>query len=299
MRLLFEHFGVALGVRAVADVAHILSMLREHGAVLLREVAGSDHAASLLGAMAAEAGLRRTHHILGGPAAAAAASRGMFDPVRLRPIITADGSRHGWQGVEPGSQAIEPHQESGYLPWWPEIVAFFCRVPARTGGETILVDGVELWSRLSSSTRELFARTRLRFDNVNAVITDLLGLSPDAPLVRSWSDLRPDLTGKLFYYPSAVVRTARGEEAFCNSIVGPYPWKPRLEDGNVVPEAILEDVRRGHREVSADLHLDSGDLIILDNNRVLHGRRAFVGERDMYIYMYTSKPVPDSLITAS
>lgn len=40
----------------------------------------------------------------------------------------------------PSSEKITLHQEMAYMPEFPDMLAFFCRVPADTGGETILCD---------------------------------------------------------------------------------------------------------------------------------------------------------------
>ena len=49
----------------------------------------------------------------------------------------------------------------------------------------------------------------------------------------------------------------------------------RLEDGSRLPRELVQDVVRVQQEVIIDLDWQSGDFVLLDNTRTMHGRRGF------------------------
>ena len=58
---------------------------------------------------------------------------------------------------------IPPHAEMAYTPFRPDMLWFYCETPASQGGETLLCDGLDLWSRLRPATKDLFLSQKLTY----------------------------------------------------------------------------------------------------------------------------------------
>ena len=59
--------------------------------------------------------------------------------------------------------AVDFHSESSFSPTWPEIIWFYCSVPPKTSGNTILCDGIKLWKKLSIETKSFFLANPIRY----------------------------------------------------------------------------------------------------------------------------------------
>jgi hypothetical protein len=66
--------------------------------------------------------------------------------------------------------------------------------------------------------------------------------------------------------------------AWANSIFGPsYNYEtPRITfgDGREIPADLLDEMRGLTDELTRDIEWKNGDVVMIDNTRVMHGRRA-------------------------
>jgi hypothetical protein len=83
-----------------------------------------------------------------------------------------------------------------------------------------------------------------------------------------------------------------GHRAFINNILTMTWWElhgvrhriVRLEDGTPIPDAILDELRRIEAEITVPIAWQPHDLVMIDNTRYLHGRRAFTDKRrEIYV----------------
>jgi len=213
------------------------------------------------------------------------------------------------QSVDPGEHAIGPHCEYAYTPLRPDLVAFHCRRPADSGGETTLVDGVALHAALRASTRAAFEARRVAYDNEIPTIGWQRMFGPIAPTeldarlhalaaaMRALPGCRESLMHRLRgegplwyrYTAPALIAGARGV-GLADSACG-FPDRPdrsrpgkqtwvRFDDGEPIAADIRHEVMREQGEALAIAHRwRAGDTIIADNWSMLHGRRAFTGTR--------------------
>ena len=78
--------------------------------------------------------------------------------------------------------------------------------------------------------------------------------------------------------------------AFANALLGPsHNYEPpvyTLEDGSVVTPEEIEDLRDVAEACTAEINWQDGDVAVIDNTRVMHGRRAIKDQdRQLYIGM--------------
>ena len=191
-----------------------------------------------------------------------------------------------------GVAALGLHSEMAWLPDPPDAIAFWCATPAAEGGETIACDGVELWRGLSDDARSFFTRHRLLFQLawqperwrwIFGVETpeEALAVYHETPGVDAWMD------GDLYHYRylAPAVRPTRwgGAEAFANSVMhslaGAQAYDPVTGRGHAIPEELIAEVRETAEQLTVAISWERGDILWLDNTRVMHGRRHYEDQR--------------------
>jgi alpha-ketoglutarate-dependent taurine dioxygenase len=221
----------------------------------------------------------------------------------------------------PPEYFVSLHNELSYAHRWPSKLLFFCAVEPRDGGETPIADSREILRRLSPETRERFVRKGVRY--VRNLHGDAKGTglswqtvfeTDDRAKVEaycreggieiSWKDDgglwtrqdRPAVathprTGDPVWFnqvdqwhPSnlgealaeALTRTTREEELPINAYHG---------DGSPLATEDLEEVRRSVRDVMVTFPWRKGDVLLVDNMLVAHGRMPFSGPRRVMVAM--------------
>ncbi|MEU8919483.1 TauD/TfdA family dioxygenase [Kitasatospora sp. NPDC048545] len=166
------------------------------------------------------------------------------------------GHRAGYGGF--GRAALLPHTDGTQVAEPPRLVLLACQVAARSGGETVLVDG----------------------NNV----------------LREMASAHPDAFSALTQPRAAYFGGAAGHFAPVLRQVGDGRWQIRLRlDPGLArfsPDAephlpALRDVVRRHAQT---ILLRPGQALLIDNERTLHGRSAFTGERLLLRALGTPHP---------
>lgn len=201
---------------------------------------------------------------------------------------------------------IAAHGEMYYMGKRPSTMWFFCQQPAGKGGQTTVHDGALVARRLRDEVRsELLRRDTVyerRLGDADWRTTfrtesreRALEMCAEAGTEASFAD---DGTLNLRYTCRAIFE--RDGVPFCVNSVLPVwtterafesgwvrehfgdlgdtsPISVRFEDGSRLPAALVEDVQRAAEEAATDVDWQPGDLLMVDNTRVMHGRR---GTRD-------------------
>lgn len=218
----------------------------------------------------------------------------------------------------PAHQVIPVHCENTYQADWPMRVLFMCEQPARTGGETPLADVARATAALSPIVKEVFQRKRLMY-----VRNYRPGLDLPWPVVFQTHDkcdveeycrahgiewewlgeehLRtrqvceamvehPD-TGQLlwinqahlFHVSSLLPKVRRALESFCAH--DELPRNALHGDGSPIDETHLEHVREVFAQYTMTFPWTQGDLLVVDNMALAHGRNSFEGQRRILVAM--------------
>jgi alpha-ketoglutarate-dependent taurine dioxygenase len=199
--------------------------------------------------------------------------------------------------VDGGTHAIDFHCELAYLPVHLALVVFYCDHAPSRGGETLLADGVAIAASLRPATRALLMRHRLRYEHhVPAALWPLVWAAiEDEPLRpgESFTVLGKDADGRVVaeYLTPALVAAREGDPpAFANSVLASLDpsnaaardlYRLSLEDGTAISHAVVEELRSRADAAEVALRWQPGELVLVDNHRVLHGRRAFEGRREI------------------
>ena len=175
------------------------------------------------------------------------------------PLVTDLKPREAGSHIADYPVAIAPHSDESYRESPIELNLFHCIRPADFGGETLLVDG--LWcarelQRTKPESHDYLTKTRIRHER----------LAAGQLLVSEKPALHYDTLGRLLCV-RLNERTMSRVGLDCSNIVELYR---HLEE--LFKIAYSEQARVVCR-------LRPGEVLVLDNRRVLHGRTEFAGER--------------------
>jgi alpha-ketoglutarate-dependent taurine dioxygenase len=196
------------------------------------------------------------------------------------------------------------HSEATYTPNPPDLVWFYCLTPAAEGGQTTLCDGVGMLSGMDAALRDLFYEKRIFYRKtftkqrwLSAAHTSDLE-EATAPL-NSMPGVRHYMTEDeklcIEYVAPAIRRTRfTGEDAFSNTMLiaidDPDSYSMKFEDGSEIPREVLDSVKRLSEELTVPIEWRPRDFLLIDNSRVMHGRRAYSDTRRDIKSIYSRLP---------
>ncbi|MWA14447.1 TauD/TfdA family dioxygenase [Streptomyces sp. BA2] len=218
----------------------------------------------------------------------------------------------------PSEFVISMHNELSYAHRWPSRLLFFCHTAPETGGATPVVNGALWLASLDDEVREAFAggvrytqnlhggrglgkswqetfETEDR-DAVEEFLSttasnwtwlpgDALRVTQDRP-----ATLRHPVTGEEVWFNQSDQwhPAALGEDAAALARVLPadeLPQSVSFADGSPIPDAYVLQVRDRGLAAAVDVDWHAGDLLLIDNVLVGHGRRSFTGSRRVLVAM--------------
>lgn len=220
----------------------------------------------------------------------------------------------------PASEVISLHHEMSYLPRWPKRLFFQCVVPAAQGGQTSLANSRDVTQAMPEHIRQRFGERRLRYIRnfvpmpLGKSWQDTYGTQDRQEVERiaaaqestcAWRDdgalrvatccpalVRPPGGGGLplwfnqaeQWHPSSLGRTNR---QLLEGMLGRgnLPHECTFEDGEELAEGDLAEIRQALQSQKLLFDWEVGDLLMIDNMAMLHGREAFEGPRRVLVYL--------------
>lgn len=217
--------------------------------------------------------------------------------------VTLDPARtfHGGdvaQKVDAGTAAVGLHLENGNSPFSPDLTWFFCEKAASRGSQTTVCDGVRVWERTSESAKDRFLAQDIVYSRrveeakwKQFVFHHLGGAKPLADITvddiltqandRDSTTIEANADGSITYsyrVPAVHPTLFDTRLSWANSIFGPsFNYEtPRITfaDGEELSAELLDEMRSVTEAVTQNLDWVDGDVALIDNTRVMHGRRA-------------------------
>jgi alpha-ketoglutarate-dependent taurine dioxygenase len=191
---------------------------------------------------------------------------------------------------------IKLHGEMYYQYNIPLMLWFFCANPPSKDGETTVCDGRQFFNEISSSTKELFSKKKLKFsvrisqeDWQKKYQTDNLNqLEQMCQKNKTHLTVNDDQSILLEYISSAIIPSRCGKyRVFINSLLPTKQLNPKIlnfEDDSEIPEEVVSEINEIAEEITTEISWQKSDILMIDNTRILHGRRSFADDqRDIYI----------------
>jgi alpha-ketoglutarate-dependent taurine dioxygenase len=199
------------------------------------------------------------------------------------------------------------HGEMFYTKSRPTLLWFYCVAPPLEDGETTVCDGVQVYQELSEATKNLFKTKRLKYIRHYANgewqgrfqtddLSELAKFCQESDLHLKIDKDTQAITTE-YVYPAIVKTRWGGQEAFLNSILivewqeaaGKTDSIVRLEDNSRIPDDVLLELQEVTERLTYLISWQRGDILMIDNTRMLHGRRAFSDQqRELYTRMCRS-----------
>lgn len=279
---------------------NVSTLLSQHGAILFRGFAlrGPDDLATCAKSLGAQA-----FGYVGGNSPRTAVAADVFTSTEY-----------------PASQTISLHNEMSYLPEWPRRLFFYSHLPAESGGQTSLANGRDVLQSLQSCAPALVERMRSkRIDYIRNFRKDVgFGKSWQSTYATedfgeveqllhkqgsTWEWLA-DGTLRVHTVRDALTRHPEsGEEVWFNQAEQWHPsaLHPDIRafceqngvlahdcthgDGTPFDEGELEQVRTVLQQNKLLFDWRQGDLLMIDNVSMMHGREPFKGQRKTLTYL--------------
>jgi alpha-ketoglutarate-dependent taurine dioxygenase len=217
----------------------------------------------------------------------------------------------------PPSQPIFLHNENSYQKEWPLKIFFFCRQAPDKGGETPIADVRKVLARISPEIRDRFASRKwmyvrnfgdglgLTWQNVfqtedkeaierhcreRGIETEWAGDHLRTRAVRQAVARHPK-TGEPVWFNHATffhVSTLEPEVRFAlldEFDDGELPANTYYGDGSPIEPEVLDHLRAAYTAETVSFPWRQGDLLMLDNMLVAHGRAPYSGPRQILVGM--------------
>ncbi|MBD0254770.1 MAG: TauD/TfdA family dioxygenase [Cytophagales bacterium] len=217
----------------------------------------------------------------------------------------------------PPAYAIKMHTEQSYSDDWPTKLLFYCVQPPGAGGQTPIADCRGLLQRLNPATVQQFEQKGVMYVR-NLTGRPELGLTwqevfqTDDPqrvvqecrrtnIHYQWGDdqrlrlqwVRPALrlhphTGERVWfnhayffhalsYPDLVLEMVNGEDEL--------PFCTYYGDGTRIEESVIREIEAAYQQSVIEFDWQKGDVLVVDNMLMAHGRKPFEGARKIAVLM--------------
>lgn len=214
--------------------------------------------------------------------------------------------------------SIPLHNENAYQRDWPMKLVFCCLQPASTGGETPLVLTRDVTRRIDPTVLRTFCergveyvrnyrrsidipwettfQTRSKLD-VEAYCRrhgiECEWLPDDGLRTRqvTHATARHPVTGELLWFNQAhLFHVSSLPAAHRDALLNVYgeadlPRNAHFGDGSRIDEGILNHIRQAYNGETFIRQWRKGDILLLDNMLVAHGRQPFTGQRQILVAM--------------
>jgi len=204
------------------------------------------------------------------------------------------------------------HHEMAQTPYFPSHLFFFCEQAAAAGGATPLCRSDVLLKKLTQQLPEFVARCRAH--GARYSLTMPAEADATSGQGRSWRqtlnvDTKEAAEARLKaleydwqWLPDDAIRTTTpalslirdapsGSEVFFNQLIAAFcGWQDQRNegtrsvtygDGSAFDDADVQSAVEIAYDLVFDLPWESGDVALIDNYQVMHGRRPFSGQRSV------------------
>jgi alpha-ketoglutarate-dependent taurine dioxygenase len=220
----------------------------------------------------------------------------------------------------PAQHSIFLHNEGTYWLRWPLKIYFCCLTASQQGGETPIADCRNIFARIKPMVRERFIDKRVLYvrnynDGLGLTWQNVFQTTNKAKVEEychnneiefEWKErdrlrtrfcrqaiTKHPQTGELvwfnhatFFHISTLEKSIR--EAFLSSQEEDLPNNTYYGDGSPIEASVLDELREAYYQEKITFAWQEGDVLMLDNMTIAHGREPFVGHRKVLVGMAES-----------
>jgi len=221
----------------------------------------------------------------------------------------------------PAEQFIPLHNEMAYSLNWPMKIYFFCVKAAEKGGETPLADSRKIFQKIDPTIRQKFIDKKILyvrnygngldlqwekvFQTTNKSEVEIY--CRKANIDFEWlgeNSLRTrqvcqafathPKTGDLVWFNQAhLFHISNSPPEVRESLLSlvkeeNLPRNAFFGDGSPIEESVITEIKEIYNQENVMFPWQEGDLLMLDNMLVAHGRNPFIGDRKVLVGMAES-----------
>ena len=215
----------------------------------------------------------------------------------------------------PKDQVINMHNELSYSQKWPRWIAFYCHIAATKGGETPIADVRRVLSYLSSETRQVFKEKGIMY---RRLLQPGIGLSWQQvfqteskeemeyncrergisytwlgknKVIIQWTKdaiiSHPETLEEIWFNHGCFFNEHTLSDEVRSAFDSPdeLPFNTFFGDGSPIPKSMLLEIEAAFSKARLKFLWKKGDVLVLDNMLMAHGRESFEGERSIRVLM--------------
>lgn len=237
------------------------------------------------------------------------------------------GSRIYTSTDYPAEQNIFLHNEGTYWLTWPLKIYFGCLIASQQGGETPIADCRKVFQRINPKIRDRFIEKKVLYvRNYN----DGFGLTwqtvfqtEDKAVVEEycynngiefeWKEgerlrtrsrrpavaTHPKTEEMVWFNHATFFHVSTLEPTMREALLAEFkeedlPNNTYYSDGSPIEPSVLDELREAYWQEKVTFPWQEGDVLMLDNMTIAHGREPFVGSRKIVVGMaepFSSKDI--------
>jgi alpha-ketoglutarate-dependent taurine dioxygenase len=218
----------------------------------------------------------------------------------------------------PAEHAIAQHNEGTYWRVWPLTIAFGCVIAPEDRGATPIADCRRVLARLDPDLVGRFHEKGVRYvrnynDGFGLRWQDVFQTTDPAEVeaycrdnaievewkakqrlrtrqVRAALAVHPRTGEKVWFNHAAFFHVSSLEPEIRTSLVAELgeaelPYNTYYGDGTPIEPEALDQIRQAYRDETVRFAWQRGDVLLLDNMTIAHGREPYTGERRIIVGM--------------
>ena len=193
-------------------------------------------------------------------------------------------------------EEIKLHGEMYYQKNTPLMLWFFCATPPLENGETIICDGQQFFNEMSDSLKDIFEQKKIKYAvQINQEDWQERYQTKDFELVKkifqnnyTRVQVNEDQSIDLEYICPAIYPSGSAKRpTFIGNLLSTKKINPKLvnfEDDSEITDEMMSELYEIGEKLTIDIAWQKGDILMIDNTQIMHGRRSATDEqRDIYI----------------
>lgn len=231
---------------------------------------------------------------------------------------TTKGNRIYTSTVHPADQKINLHNEGTYWLQWALQLYFCCLKPAERGGATPIADVRKVYEHIHADVRQRFIDKKMmlvrnyndgfglpwqevyqtddkneveRYCRENSIefrwtASERLQTRQVRPAVRK----HPKTGEPVWFNHAAFFHYTSLEPMMRDALLAEFgeeglPYNTYYGDGTPIEPEVAEHIHHAYEREKVIFDWQQGDIMLLDNMSIAHGRESYVGEREVIVCM--------------
>lgn len=210
----------------------------------------------------------------------------------------------------PAAHSIFLHNEGTYWMKWPQKIYFCCLTASTEGGQTPIADCRKIYQRIDRQLRERFLQVMYvrNYNDGFGLTWETVFQTSDRTVVEDycrhnqieyqWKEgnrlrtraVRPTVakhprTGELVWFNhAAFFHVSTLEPAIQETLLSEFreedlPYNTYYGDGSAIEPEVVEELRQAYQQEKIAFPWQEGDVLMLDNMSIAHGRMPYAGTR--------------------